>query len=85
MDQYPLDVCRSRWTGVECGIIAFAELWPAVSVMEIDDNVGGIEQDNQVLREISDGVNAQLLVAEQDRSGLRNRESGTHNREIDIR
>ena len=49
MDQHALDVCSGRWTGVECGIIAFAELRPAVSVMEIDDNVGGIEQDDQVV------------------------------------
>ena len=51
---------------MEDGIMAVAELRPAISVMEIDDDVGGIEQHDQVLREIRDRIDPQLPVAEQD-------------------
>src|SRR5271157_4810245 len=35
VDQDPLDIRRCGWTGVESGIVAFAEFRPAISVMEI--------------------------------------------------
>src|SRR5208337_1222513 len=85
VDQDPLDIRRCGWTGVESGIVAFAEFRPAISVMEIDDNVGRIEQDDQVLRKIGDRVDAELLVAEQDRPRLGDGEGGADNGEIDIR
>ena len=36
VDENPLDICRGGWTGVKGGIMAVAELRPAVSVMQID-------------------------------------------------
>ena len=70
---------------MEGGIIAVSKLRSAISVMEIDDDVGGVEQNNQVLREISDGVDAEVLVVEEDRAGLRDCKSGACNCEIDVR
>src|SRR5271166_3686155 len=85
VDQNPLDICRGGWTGMEGGIVAVSKLSSAISVMEIDDDVGGVEQNNQVLREISDGVDAEVLVVEEDRAGLRDCKSGACNCEIDVR
>jgi hypothetical protein len=43
VDKHPLDVRRGGWTGMKSGIMAIAELRPAISVMEIDEDVGGVE------------------------------------------
>src|SRR5271166_4579127 len=85
VDQNPLDICRGGRTGVEGRIIAVSKLRSAISVMEIGDDVGGVEQNNQVLREISNGVDAEALIVEKDRAGLRDCESGARNREVDVR
>ena len=51
---------------MKTGIVAVAEFGPAIGMVQIDDDVGGIEQHDQVLREIRDRIDAQLPVAEQD-------------------
>jgi hypothetical protein len=51
----------------------------------VDDNVGGIEQHDQVLREIDDCVDAQIGVAEQHRAGLGDAKRRANNREMDRR
>ena len=64
--------------------MAVTEFRLVVGVVEIDDDVGGIEQHDQVLREVSNGVDAQLPVAEQHRARFGNGEDGADDGEIDI-
>src|SRR5208283_22888 len=49
MNEDALDVRRRGWAGVETSIVAGTELRPAISAVQIEDNVGGIEKDDQVL------------------------------------
>ena len=56
MDEDAFDISCGGRSSVEGGIAQLAELGPAIRVMEVDDDVGGIEQDDQVLRQIGDGV-----------------------------
>jgi hypothetical protein len=61
--------------------MAAAELRTPISVMHIDEDVAGIEENDEVLCKVSDGIDAQLPVGEQDRARLGDAESGTHDRE----
>src|SRR3954467_13234828 len=54
MDQYALDVRRRGRAGMERRIVRVAEFGAPIGVMHIDDDVGGIEEHDQVLREIGD-------------------------------
>src|SRR4029077_10502623 len=56
VDQHTFDVSRRGGASVETGIVIVAELGPAVRVVKVHDDVGGIEQHDQVLREITDCV-----------------------------
>ena len=67
------------------GVVPVAEFGPAIGVVQIDDDVGGIEQHDQVLREIGDRVDMQVRVAQQHRAGLGDGEGRADDREIDIR
>jgi hypothetical protein len=42
------------WTGVKCGIMAVAELRTTISVMHIDEDVAGIEENDELLCKVSD-------------------------------
>jgi hypothetical protein len=52
MDQYSFDVRRRRGTRVKHGVVALMELGAPVSVMQIRDNVRGVQQHDQMLRKI---------------------------------
>ena len=69
----------------KAGIVPVAELGPAIGVVQIDDDVGGIEQHDQVLREIGDRVDAQIGIAQQHGAGLGDGEGSADDGEIDIR
>src|SRR5947208_2960146 len=56
VDQHAFDIRRGGRTGVEARIVTVAELRPAIGVVKVHDDIGGIEQYDQVLREIGDGV-----------------------------
>jgi hypothetical protein len=45
--------------------MSLAELGPTIGVMQIDDDVGGIEEHDQMLCEIGDRVDAQIRIAQQ--------------------
>ena len=62
-----------------------AELGPAIGVVQIDDNVGGIEQHDQVLREIGYRVDMQIRLAQQHGAGLGDGEGRADDREVHIR
>ena len=64
VDEHTLDIRRRRWAGVETGIVPVAELGPAIGVVDVDDDVGGIEQHDQVLREVCDPVDAEVGIAQ---------------------
>src|ERR1700729_1870427 len=85
VDKNALDVSGGGGTGVECCVAPGAEFRTPIVMMDIDDDVGGVEQHDQVLREISYGVDTQFRVAEQDRPRLGDSERGADDREIDIR
>src|ERR1700736_759855 len=76
VDEDTFDVRRSGWAGVETGIALVAELGPAIGVVQIDDNVGGIEEHDQVLRKVSDGVDVEIRLAQEHGAGLRDGEGG---------
>src|ERR1700731_5381136 len=71
VDEDTFDVRRSGWAGVETGIASVAELRPAIGVVQIDDNVGGIEEHDQVLREAEDRVEVKGGIAQGGGAGLR--------------
>jgi hypothetical protein len=56
---------------MEAGIEPFAELRSTIGMMQIDDNVSGIEEHDQVLRKVGDPVNAKVRIVQEDRACLR--------------
>jgi hypothetical protein len=56
VDQHSFDVRGRGRPAVKRGVVPVAEFGTAVGVVQVDDDVGGIEQYNQVLREIGDCV-----------------------------
>src|SRR5208283_3968307 len=85
MDENALDVRRRGWAGVETGIAPVAELRPAIGVVQIDNNVGGIEEHDQVLRKVGDRVDAEVSIAQEDGAGLGDGERGADDGEVYIR
>ena len=57
----------------------------AIGVVEVDDDVGRIEQHEQVLREISDGVDVEVRLAQEHRAGLRDGERCPDDGKVHIR
>jgi hypothetical protein len=53
--------------------------------VQINDDVAGIEQYDQVLPEVGDRVDPQIRIAEQHRAGVSDAKRGADDREIDIR
>ena len=51
---------------MEAGIVPVAELGPAIGVVQVDDNVGRIEEHDQVLREVGDTVDAEVSIAQEN-------------------
>jgi len=66
MDQHAFNVRRGRRTRVKACVMLASKLLPAIRVMQVDHNVRGIEQNDQMLREIRDGIDVQLPGAEQN-------------------
>src|SRR5690242_11539415 len=85
MDQHTLDVRGRGGSGVKRGVMPVTELRTAVGVMQIDDDVGGIEQYDQVLCKVGDRIYVQVRIAQQHRPGLADAEGSADNREIDVR
>src|SRR5258706_1235028 len=85
MDKHTLDIRRRGWTGVEAGIMPVAELGAAIGVVQVDDKVVGIEEHDQVLREVGDSVDAEVCIAQEDGAGLRDGERCSDDGKIDIR
>src|SRR4029077_558429 len=84
VDEDTFDIRRRGWAGVETGIVTVAELRPPIGVVQIDDNVGGIEEHDQVLREVGDRVDAEVGIAQEDGAGLRDGERWSYDGKIDI-
>ncbi len=66
------------------GVTPFPELRPAIGAMDIDHDIGRIEQNDQVLREIGQCIHLQILVRQQHRSSFGNTAAGAHYRMIDM-
>jgi hypothetical protein len=79
------DVRGRRRAGVKAGVVAVAELGPAVGVVQVDDDVVGIEKHDQVLREIGERIDPQIGIAQQHGAGLGDCEGPADHREVDIR
>ena len=52
--------------------------------MQVDENVGRIEQHDEVLGEIGQRVDTELSLGERDRACLGDAEGGAHDGDIDI-
>ena len=63
VDEHTLDIRRRGWAGVEAGIVPVAKLGPAIGLVQVDNNVGGIEEYDQVLRKVGDPVYPEVGVA----------------------
>src|SRR6202140_4115213 len=50
-DEYPFDVCSRRRARMEDGVTTFPKLRPGIGAVDVDDDIGRIEQNNQVLCE----------------------------------
>src|SRR6516225_6919491 len=61
-----------------------AEFGAAIGVMQVDDNVGGVEQYDQVLCEVGNRIDLQIGITQQHGAGLGDAEQGADDREIDI-
>ena len=85
VDQHAFDVRRRGRAGVEDSIVHCRGTRAGIGVVEIDDDVGGIEQHDQVLREIGDRIDPEVAVGQQHRAGLGDGERRAHDGEVDIR
>jgi len=63
VDKNPLDVCGGRRARVKAGIFSQAKFRPAIGMMNVDNNIFGIEQYNKVLCQISQRVHVQIQIA----------------------
>jgi hypothetical protein len=61
------------------------EFGSAIRVVEVNDDVSGIEQDDHVLREVSKRIDLQISIAQEHGAGFGNAERGADNGEVDIR
>jgi len=64
--------------------VLLVELGPAIGMVKIGDDVGGIEQDDQVLCQIGDGVDAEIRITEEHRARLGDGKGCADDAEIDI-
>ena len=53
--------------------------------MQVDHQIGGVEQDDQMLREIGDRVHLEIGIAQEDGACLRDAKSCSDDRKIYIR
>src|SRR5882762_8660750 len=70
---------------MEGGITPVAKLGPAISVVEVDDDIGGVEQHDEMLREVGNRIYEQVYFAQEDRARFSHGERGADDGEIDIR
>jgi hypothetical protein len=84
VDEHTLDIRRRRRTRMKAGTVPVMELGPAIGVVEVDDDVSGLVQYDQVLSEIGNGVYSKLRIAEKHRARLRDSKARAGNGEIDI-
>ena len=66
------------------GVAPLPELRPGIGAVDIDHDIGRIEQNDQVLREIGQCIHLQVLVRKQHRSGFGDAAASAHYRMIDI-
>src|SRR6516165_9665670 len=85
MDQHTLDIRCGGGAGVKRGIVPVTKLGPAIGVVQVDHDVGRIEQHDQVLREVGDRVGMEVGLAQEDRAGLGNGKGRADDGEVDIR
>jgi hypothetical protein len=70
---------------MKAGIVTAPEFGPVICVVEVNDDVGGVEQDNHVLREVGKRVDLQISIAQEHGAGIGDAERGADNGEVDIR
>jgi len=51
---------------MEGGIAPVAKLGTVISMVKVDDDIGGVEQHDEMLREVGHRVHPQVGVAQQD-------------------
>jgi len=66
------------------GVAPLPELRPGIGAMNIDHDIGRIEQNDQVLREIGQCIHLQILIRQQYRSSFGDAAAGARYRMIDI-
>jgi hypothetical protein len=69
---------------MENGVTALPKLRPGVGAVDVDDDIGRIEQNDQVLREIGQRIYLQVHVRQQHRSGFSDAAAGANHGVIDI-
>src|ERR1700741_2602809 len=56
VDQYAFDIRGRRWSGVERCIVPDAKFGSPIGVMKVHHDIGRIEQDDQVLRQVCHSI-----------------------------
>src|SRR5215831_19146540 len=84
MYEHSFDIGRCGGASIERCIMSEPKFRAPIGVMEIHNDIRRIEQDNNVLREIGEGIDLQIALAQEHRSSLGNGEGSAHNGEIDI-
>ena len=72
VDEHAFDIGRRGRASIERCIMSEPKFGAPIGVMEIDNDFRRIEQDDDVLREIGEGIDLQIALAQEHRSGLGN-------------
>ncbi len=84
VNEHTFDVRGRRWPCMKARIAMALKLRASIGVLQCRQNVDGVEQDNQMLRQVGHGVQHQRVVGEQYRPGLSDAKTPSHDRYVDI-
>ncbi len=59
VDENAFDVRGGGWASMEGGIAPVAKLGTAICMVKVDDDIGGVEQHDEMLREVGHRVHLQ--------------------------
>jgi hypothetical protein len=66
-------------------VVSLPELGPLIGVMQVHDDIGWVEQHDQMLGEVAQRINPKIGLGQADRSCLCDPEGGTHDADVHVR
>src|ERR1700761_3910100 len=82
--EHPLNVGSCRWSAVKTSIVRRAELGLHVGVLGALDDIGRVEEYNQVLGQVCKGIDLQFFFSEKYGPGLSDGESGAYDSNVHL-